>query len=79
MDQEKLQEVFNKINAILTAEHATLSDVRIISVQLQDMVENYKLQNAIRDFQVFLIDQKVVSKEQIDEYIKNKTLKVNPE
>jgi len=78
MDQKELQEVFNEINKILTEKKATLSDVRIISVQLQDMVENYKLQGAIRDLQEFLIDTKVISKEQIEEYIKNKNITLGP-
>jgi len=78
MDQKELQEVFNEINKILTEKKATLSDVRIISVQLQDMVENYKLQGAIRDLQEFLIDTKVISKEQIEEYIKNKNITPGP-
>ena len=78
MDQKELQEVFNEINKILTEKKATLSDVRIISVQLQDMVENYKLQGAIRDLQEFLIDTKEISKEQIEEYIKNKNITPGP-
>ena len=77
MEQKELQDVFNEINKLLTERHATLSDVRIISVQLQDMVENYKLQNAVRDFQMFLIDSKVITQQNVDDFLKNKTLKDN--
>lgn len=72
MEAEKLQEIFNLINRELATNHATLSEVRMISVQLQDMVENYKLQAAIKDFQEFLLENKIITKEQIEEYIKNK-------
>ncbi len=79
MDQQQLEKVFGQINKILQESNATLSDVRIISVQLQDMVENYKLENAIRDLQTFLIESKTITEEQIKEYIQNKKPKDNPQ
>lgn len=78
MNQQKLQELFERIDSLLHENNATLSDVRIISMQLQDMVENYKLQNAIRDFQTFLVENKTITQEDVDKYIQNKNPKVNP-